>query len=529
LFSIGMQGLLDQLKSEFPDVTLFAFLDDVTAAGDSGDLVALANRFSTIAKERGLELNRGKSELFLPPGQQQPADTGDMQIKRDGVRVLGSPVGSSSFEDQWCQQQIRQMKKIILLKTETSIPVQSRYLLLRDSVVPSFNHLLRTVPPANRENATSEFDGAIEEISSQLLGMDVFEDSHELSSCTQLHLPLRFGGLGLVKASSVSTAAYVASVWEAGVGFEDDECSSFAGILRQQDVSISEEDLKKVAPNRKQQKVFSDQLHRGDVNRYLRTLDQTSVARVKAAQEVGASDWLRALPTTSAKKFSDLDWRIGVRFRLGLKVTPFEIPDICPLCSAFVHDVGSHAFTCRYADLMNHRTNRHNILRDIIIGALSSWGLSPEKEPKIRQGSNLRGDIELQQFSGTTVLDVSVIHPTVVGTQQNLRPSAATKLRERSKLKKYEQLCQNMDKKAQPFVFQTYGGLGEKGLEFLSQLKQRPASLYVFQPKKYVEDLRVGLSCRFMQSNCKLISRWLQLVLPKNRGGVATYAGNFNP
>jgi hypothetical protein len=524
-----MQGLLDQLQSEFPNVTVLAFLDDVTVAGDPADLVALANRFSTLAKERGLTLNSTKSELFLPHGQQEPADTGNIQIKRDGIRVLGSPVGHPSFEDQWCQQQVRQMKKIILLKSETSIPVQSRYLLLRDSLIPSFNYLLRTVPPANRKNATFEFDEAMMEISRLLLGMDFFRDNHELPTCTQLNLPLRFGGLGVTRAASVSWAAYVASVWEAGVGFDDEECASFVKILREQDVSISQDDLKQVAPSRKQQKVFTDQIHRGETNRYLRTLDETSIARVKATQEAGASDWLRALPTSSMKKFSDLNWRIGVRFRLGLRLTPVDIPHICPLCSTFIQDVGGHAFTCNYVDLVNHRTNRHNQLRDVIIGALSSWGFPTEKEPKIQSGSKLRGDVEVIQFSDTTILDVSVIHPSVVGTQQNLRPSAATKVRERSKLKKYERLCQSMDKKAQPFVFQSYGGLGEKALEFLSQLKHRPASLYVFQPKKYVECLREGLSCRFMQSNSNLINRWLQLVLPKDRGGVAVYDGNFNP
>jgi hypothetical protein len=523
LFAVGMQGLLEQLKTEFPQVNLFAYLDDVTAAGEPEDLLALADRFSELAKHRGLKVNESKSELLLPSGHHELSDIGDIRIKREGIRVLGSPVGSPTFEDQWCVEYVRHLKKMMLLKTEPSIPIQSRYLLLRDSVVPSFNHLLRTVPPASRKNGTVEFDDAIVEVCRLLLGTDYFGDYHELTKCSQLYFPLRYGGLGLTSVSSISLPAYVASVWEAGVGFEENECASIVAELREQDVDISEGDLKELAPNRKQQRVLSDQVMKGKVNRYLRDQDEPFIARMKAAQEPGAHDWLRALPNSSIKKFSDVEWRIGVRFRLGLKVTNVEIPDICPLCDAFVDDVGSHAFKCSYADLMNGRTERHNKLRDAIIGALSSWGFPTEKEPKIESESQLRGDVEVVQTDGPVILDVSVIHPSVVGTQQNLRPSAATKVRERSKMNKYEKVCQDVGKKVLPFVFQSYGGIGEKALGFLSELKNRPASLYVYQPVRFVESVRESLSCRLMRSNTRLVTRWLQLVSPVSSGGVAYY------
>ena len=110
-----------------------------------------------------------------------------------------------------------------------------------------------------------------------------------------------------------------------------------------------------------------------------------------------------------------------------------------------------------------------------------------------------------------------------MSTQQNLGAAAITRVVERMKIHTYGAVCQELGKKLIPFAFESYAGIGEFAIDFLSQLKHRPASLYVFHPTKYVECLREGLSCRLMKSNANLLCRWLQLVLPKQGGGVAVY------
>ena len=241
--------------------------------------------------------------------------------------------------------------------------------------------------------------------------------------------------------SMVSLPAYVASVWEAGTGFEDRERSSIIADLREQDVEISEDDLKQQAPNRKQQKSLVDQAVRGSFNRFLRGQEEDVKARIKAVQQVGAQDWLRALPTSSAKRFSDLQWRMGVRLRLGLSLTSQPTPLFCPLCNSLIDDVGSHAFKCAYGDIHNARVDRHNQLRDTLIGGLVSWGFPVKREPLIRTGSGCRGDVEVVQSDCPVVVDVSVTQPSAVSTQQNLRAAAATRVVELMKTNKYGSVC----------------------------------------------------------------------------------------
>jgi hypothetical protein len=526
LFAVGIQEVLEQLSHEFPAVHIHAYLDDVSAAGECDDLVAFANRFSELAASCGLVVNTSKSELLLPLNNPLPQSAHNLQLKRDGLVVLGTPIGVREFEEEWCLSRVQEMKKLLMVKSGIGVPVQCRYILLRESIIPALNHLLRTVPPSHRKDATEEFDNTVREVARSLLGTDYFQDEEEFENSFQWRFPLRYGGLGLVPVSMVSLPAYVASVWEAGTGFEDRERSSLVQDLREQDVDISEDDLRKQAPNRKQQKSLVDQVVRGSFTRFFRGQQEDVKARIKAAQQVGAHDWLRALPTSSTKRFSDLQWRMGVRLRLGLPLTSQPLPGFCPLCDSLIDDVGSHAFKCAYGDIHNVRVDRHNQIRDTLAGGLASWGFPVKREPLIKTGSGHRGDVEIVQSDCPVIVDVSITHPSAVSTQQNLRTAAATRVVELMKTNKYGSVCRDLGKKLIPFAFQSYGGIGEDAIDFLSQLKHRPASLYVFHPKRYVECLREGLSCRLMRSNVNLLCRWLQLVLPRKNGGVAVYASN---
>jgi hypothetical protein len=81
-----------------------------------------------------------------------------------------------------------------------------------------------------------EFDEGIKSISKSLLGASEFKDRLTIQRCTQVCLPLRFGGLGLVYSSAISVAAYLGSLWESEVSYDLGYCSSLVDRLRQQGV-----------------------------------------------------------------------------------------------------------------------------------------------------------------------------------------------------------------------------------------------------------------------------------------------------
>jgi hypothetical protein len=252
------------------------------------------------------------------------------------VVLLGSPIGTVDFEDDYCLQRVKGIKKLAFLESENSVSIQARYTLLKDSLLPTLNYLLRTVPPHKRSNGVLALDKEIDRISKVLLGASEFKDHLAIQNSSQPFLPLRFGGLGLIFSSAISVAAYLGSLWESGVEYEWEYCSSLVERLRQQGVEISVEQLKNKAPGKKTQKSFTDQIMRRKFNLLLRALgekdnSEEAKSRIYSAQQTGASDWLRILPSSPSRSFTDMQWKLAARLRLGLKLCRQETPQLCPL------------------------------------------------------------------------------------------------------------------------------------------------------------------------------------------------------
>jgi hypothetical protein len=150
LFAVDIQGVLEQLRQEFLAVKVNAYLDDVSAVGPVNDLVDFANRFSELAEECVLTVNTSKYELLAPSDGSVPQTARNLPIKRELV-VLGTPIGVPEFEEQWCLSKVQEMRKLIMVKTKTAVPVKCRLVLLRESIISTLIHLLRTVPPWHRE------------------------------------------------------------------------------------------------------------------------------------------------------------------------------------------------------------------------------------------------------------------------------------------------------------------------------------------------------------------------------------------
>jgi hypothetical protein len=172
--------------------------------------------------------------------------------------------------------------------------------------------------------------------------------------------------------------------------------------------------------------------------------------------------------------------------------------------------------------MRNHQDNRHNKLRDALIGSFLHWGMDPKKEPLIQQGSRDRGDIEICQPQGPVVLDVSVTSAMSAKAKgkQVSTPAAATTIRESEKTRRYKDSCTQQNKEFRPLVFQNLGGIGNKGLDFLKELKSRPPCTRVSNSAQFVEATRRKLGCLLMHSNAYMLLRWMHLVLPPDRGGV---------
>ena len=66
LFALGLQGPLEKLDSEFPEVRELAYLDDVYLQGTAADVERAFRRFSQLCKSIGHDMATEKCEVWSP-------------------------------------------------------------------------------------------------------------------------------------------------------------------------------------------------------------------------------------------------------------------------------------------------------------------------------------------------------------------------------------------------------------------------------------------------------------------------------
>jgi hypothetical protein len=64
LFAVGLHPTLQQLQGEFPNVRIYAYLDDVTFTGSLSDLSGVFARFRQLCENSGLQVNKEKSNVI---------------------------------------------------------------------------------------------------------------------------------------------------------------------------------------------------------------------------------------------------------------------------------------------------------------------------------------------------------------------------------------------------------------------------------------------------------------------------------
>ena len=84
---------------------VLAYLDDVVIARPPNDVLEGFNTLKEASKGTGLNINLRKCSLFTS-SDEQPLDAlpQDIEVQKEGIRLLGSPIGTKDeFEDDWCK------------------------------------------------------------------------------------------------------------------------------------------------------------------------------------------------------------------------------------------------------------------------------------------------------------------------------------------------------------------------------------------------------------------------------------------
>ena len=220
-----------------------SFINEITAILPpelSLDMAAIGKVTEWLQEHLGVEgisLNRRKSQALLADGvgpelteeQRVAMNTTGPTVVRQGMRVVGVPVGTEQFQRDFLQGAVNgepaELVKALVLMEDA----QAIFQISRLSATSHLSHLLRTVPPSIKCQAAANYDALVEwALASAIAGDGAAaaglptpeEVTHDPTVCQnqtylghealrQVHLPIREGGLGLTSSSSIKGAAYI--------------------------------------------------------------------------------------------------------------------------------------------------------------------------------------------------------------------------------------------------------------------------------------------------------------------------------
>ena len=156
-------------------------------------------------------------------------DTTGLTVVRQGMRVVGVPVGTEQFQRDFLQEAVNGEPAELVRALVPMEDAQASFQILRLCATSRLSHLLRTVPPSITCRAAANYDALVEWALASIIAGDgaaaaglptPVEVAHDPTVCQnqtylghdalrQAHLLIREGGLGLTSSISIKGAAYI--------------------------------------------------------------------------------------------------------------------------------------------------------------------------------------------------------------------------------------------------------------------------------------------------------------------------------
>ena len=225
LFCLGLHDALERANANLrPGEKLLAYLDDVYIISSPDRARAVYDNVTQeISSHIGIQVNFGKTECWSPAGGPPPVGIaeldapaplppvwkGNLTSEHNGIEILGSPIGQVAYIDRVLNDKLDEETKL-LDNLQHMSRAQVSWLLLFFCGAPRSNYILRTVPPSLCARYAESRDGLIRQCLGSILHIDP-EHLARTQCCSQLHMPAKYGGLGLQSSIHVSPCAYWAS------------------------------------------------------------------------------------------------------------------------------------------------------------------------------------------------------------------------------------------------------------------------------------------------------------------------------
>ena len=220
LFALTIQSAFAAAVVGLPNVTAVAYLDDLQIIGDPKSVLQAYDRLLDSLPHLGLTINPSKSACLWPSVGQEPppslsVDLGirNIPLRTGFMEIMGGPVGFDELAiERWCFEQVRAHDSFFHLLRHPLLSSHHALLLLKSSLRPRLNYVMRCTPPSILAPALAEFDASCLQLMQTKIAPQLLRPTLSEFARQQMSLPAADGGLGLQCLATTSIAAFIASV-----------------------------------------------------------------------------------------------------------------------------------------------------------------------------------------------------------------------------------------------------------------------------------------------------------------------------
>ncbi len=473
LFAITLHILVLELSAICPaaDVHLW-YLDDGNIIGSPEVISRFFDTLSSRCPDFGLQLNLSKCELWWPTLNPDIWSFLPVEVpinQSAGTDILGSAVGSGAFIDQYVQNRVGKIRVLVERLNDLEDP-QVQLLLLRSAIgMPKFVFALRTCPTGSVQLSIAAFEEVMD-----LALYHIWRRSISYHQRLLINLPLRLGGLGIPKSSSIGQSAFLGSMVQCSAliqslnitsvdAFTDEILYTLLGWNGPRCVE-QHITLEQIEQHKKPQAFLSEVVFKSQLQELLDNSKGVFKNVVHGGRLDGSFLWTTTVPGPGFK-MNPLVFRTALQLRTGHKI--FDNSTMCP-CQKTSDVYGIHDSFCQKGGKL---IRRHDLIRNTLANFCREALLSPTTEERglLREDvGNRPADIFIPDFNGHGVcIDVTVVSSLKQDAQA---PGVNAAQAEDNKNQKYRDNCSKNGFHFIPFVIESLGGFGRQALTFLDKL-----------------------------------------------------------
>ena len=524
LFSLVHTHVMDRVRAAHPGITALSYQDDTNIVTDVHTAAAVMATVEQEFSHVGLSVNKSKCALYTRADVPVELECvfGDMTVARDGLVVLGSPLGSNEFMRDKVERKLEEYGAGLEQLPKLGHP-QAAFKLLRDSFNRRAEFLARTVPSGLCNDLFIKYDGRLWETTCSIMEFDKLGQAATprlATAFSQAFMPVRNAGLGLRSIMRVNSYAFVGSVMDTAYMLRRDPRvraffeslssveSAFRGCIVRACDELPPAARALVPPypqfisarRARSQALITEKAEDACFDRFVALHpNPKDRARLLSASGTGAGAWLLAPPGAQDLSLTPPAFITAVCRLLGLPV-PSMIralnvqrmlnPDaahlVCTLggCGRDVDVSGDHIIQCTHHAA---RSVRHRTIVDKLVPYLVEAGYHVTREDssvypvRARDDGVRKMDLvarDVRHGATNLCIDVSIVDATIDSNVMRNGGSAEVRLYAAGvavKGKETHYRDTPAGYKLVPFIMEAHGALAQPAVELVRTLADRIA------------------------------------------------------